>query len=131
MSNYSYEKKCPECQAIYLARRLNQVYCSSVCKNRFNNRISREQEEERREKQEIRIRIDKITHPKNSILWKNRCILERHVDQTTPIHILEEEGFKLNFITDFSQDENGDNLLHIYDFGYRFLDEVTLKIFSL
>ena len=124
MNFSSYQKECPECGETYNGHRLNQIYCTQSCKARYNNRKAREEEERLR-------KINKITSAKNRILWKNRQILEKYVDQQVNVSALESAGFRLGFITDFYQDSDEDNILQIYDYGYYFIDEKTVKIFKV
>ena len=132
MNTTAYKKECPECKQLFIATRLNQTYCTTICKSRHNNRKSQLKNKAFQEKLELRRKIDKVTHAKNSILWINRQILKKYVDQQMNISTLEEAGFKLRHITDFDEFENEQSKkasrFFVYDFGYYFIDEHTIKI---
>lgn len=132
MNNNAHKKECPYCQHHFTAKRLNQVYCTVSCKARYNNHLAKLKIERSKEQQEIRKKIDRITFAKNSILWTNRLALKRNIGQEVNIDLLQEEEFKLNFITNFDEFKNErnekTNIFYIYDYGYYFIDEHTIKI---
>ncbi len=117
------KKDCPECQEPFVGR-LNQVYCSMTCKSRFHNRKARKNKK-------VNLVMEKITKEKNAILWRNRLILKKYVDQEVLISELERFGFKRNYVTDFFAMKGGNNVLNVYNYGYYFIDEQTIKIFKL
>lgn len=124
MIQNTYQKECPNCGEAYIGSRLNQIYCSAKCKARYNNRKAKEIEIAQKT-------IRRITYSKNRILWENRQLLKKYAGQQMEIELLQEEGFRLNYITDFYEDQEGDNILRIYDYGYYFINETLIKIFQV
>lgn len=116
------KKDCPECEEPFEGR-LNQIYCSISCKSRFHNRKARK-------KRKVNPIIEKITKEKNAILWRNRLILKKYVEQEVLISDLEKFRFKRNYVTDFLAMKNGNNVFNVYDYGYYFIDSKTIKIFK-
>lgn len=116
-----YIKTCPGCETEYEANRLNQTFCTPKCKNRYHNNIQRV---ERIRK----IEIQKITKDTNLILWQNRALLKERFGEKVQLQDLESLGFKRNHITTFGNNEDGDNQLFCYDYGYEFIDAETIKI---
>ncbi len=114
-----YFKVCPVCERQYEANRLNQTYCTTLCKARYNNHKAKNN----------KLNYNAITEKKNKILWKNRGILEMFEGQELNIDILKKMGFKLNYVTNFSLNKKLEkNVLVVYDFAYIFLDEKIIKI---
>ncbi len=114
-----YFKVCPVCEQQYEANRLNQVYCSTQCKSRYNNHKA----------SNSKLTYNAITEKKNKELWKNRGILEMFEGQEVNIDMLKKMGFKLNYVTNFYLDNKlKKNVLVVYDFAYIFLDEKKIKI---
>lgn len=116
-----YEKQCPNCEEHYTAKRINQVYCSALCKTRFNNHKSQQYNQVQ----------FLITSEINKILWRNRNLLEKYLDETISIEQMKSEGFEMSHITNFTIDIQQQNIFIIYDLAYQFLDAATIKIFKL
>ena len=114
-----YIKVCPVCEEEYEANRLNQTYCSTQCKARFNNNKARKN----------KLSYSSVTEKKNKVLWKNREILSDHQDSTVEVKFLEKVGFKLNYVTNFFLDKKlNQNVLVVYDYAYYFITEKKIKI---
>lgn len=115
----NYLKTCPFCEQEYEASRLNQTYCSALCKTRYNNYKAKK----------AKINYEYTTRKHNKILWLNRNILMKYVGQEIDVELLKREGFQLNFITSFFMEKKTkNNILFVYDFKYFFLNERTIKI---
>ena len=117
-----YQKECPGCGETYQAKRLNQSFCTSTCKNRYHNGRSRQKKIVTQERQ-------RITRQHDKILWTNRKLLKANVGETVALIDLENLGFKTNFITHFKNVGEQTTRFFCYDIAYEFLDTKTLKIF--
>lgn len=90
----SYERDCPGCGETFTAKRLNQKFCDQRCKSQFHNNKSRGVRIREKSKSEI-------TGDANAILWRNREVLKKYVDQHIDLQILKKEGFNTTYITNY------------------------------
>lgn len=112
---------CLEC-GIEKTGRLGKKYCSEKCKSIFNNRIAKAKRDKLKEKTTL---TDQVHH----ILWRNRLILQHFENEDQVIlKELERYGFRTNFITQFTLQDDRQSHFHVYDYSYYFIDENTLKI---
>lgn len=120
-----YTKECPGCGETYEANRLNQTFCTVRCKNRYHNN------QQRASRMEAKLRSS-ITERDNKILWVNREVLRSFEEmETIDRASLTEAGFKFGYITRFQQsDPDVMPMFFIYDYGYKFIDSKTIKIFK-
>jgi hypothetical protein len=119
-----YGKVCPNCGNDFVAKRLNQDYCTPTCRVQFNNHQTRDE----------RITIESITSKVNDILLKNREVLyQLFLNKKTEVSIdlIQRCGFQLNYITKFAKLEDNTNLFYCYDMSYFFIDNQNIKIQTL
>ncbi len=106
------QQKCIKCGLSFKGR-LDKKFCTEQCKSDFNNRKAWKRRRKRKRKEEITGSIHKI-------LWRNRKILLKLLDEGTTEILesdLEDLGFRINFITHFEVREEGVNNLNVYDIG--------------
>lgn len=100
-------KICPTCNNRFIAKRLNQKYCSDSCRIKKNNEKSRSFRE--------------LTKTTNQILLTNRNILENLVNQEISEVDLKIKGFQFDYVTNFrSNKANNRTEFFCYDYGYFF-----------
>lgn len=106
-----YIKTCPYCHGEFEARRIDQKFCSKLCKTRFNNHRGREARTSAAER-------NAITRPHAEVHWRNRQVLARYCNETVKIADLEKEGFQVGFITAFKVLQNKTNVFYVHDMRY-------------
>ena len=122
MKKNEYLKRCPECEDMFEATRLNQKFCGSECKTRYNNRNTMSEYHERKQE-------DVITRNVNKILYQNREILKHYAGQEVTLENLEKQGFKNKYITTFVQVEESTKMVFFcYDMAYQFINEEKLVV---
>lgn len=109
MTDSNMIKGCQYCGEALPQLRSDAKYCSSKCRNDFNNLQKLKAAQER----------EAIVGEAHAILWKNRNILLKYVDQTVSLTILQAVGFKTNNITRFQTIEEGRNEFLVYDVWYQ------------
>jgi reverse gyrase len=98
-------KKCPTCDNRFVAKRLNQKYCSDNCRIQKNNEKGRGFRE--------------LTKETNHILLNNRNILAVLVGRKISKIDLKIKGFKFGYITKFEWNEvTKQTIFFCYDYGY-------------
>lgn len=104
-----YMKDCPYCEREFQANRINQVYCNSKCKYRFNNRKRKNKESGKA--------------PDGKRLDKNRSILKvlydkdkQHKKKYSKSN-LAALGFSFEYLTRLAKTTEGKNVIGIYDYG--------------
>ncbi len=109
------KNKCKQCSKEFKPNRWDAKYCSSKCKNSYNNRN--------------KSRAYHITKPINDILWKNRNILRSfYRKQEVHVNELKRAGFNYNYTTHEYIDEQKTRVTFCYDFGFQQINSNTLKI---
>ena len=100
------KRVCLECNGKLLGR-MDQKFCSDLCRNAFNNKMNSESN------QYVR-RI-------NGILRKNRRILAKlnpNGKKTIDGITLAEEGFNFHYYTNIYTTQKGGQYFFCYDYGY-------------
>lgn len=100
------KRVCLECNGKLLGR-LDQKFCSDLCRNAYNNKLNGESN------QYVR-RI-------NGILRKNRRILAKlnpNGKKTIDGITLAEEGFNFHYYTNIYTTQKGGQYFFCYDYGY-------------
>lgn len=94
---------CHECQIEFEVVRLDQKFCTRKCRNRFNNRLVRQETA-------FTKRVDKILH-------KNRKLLAEFVNQKINITDLESYGFNFSYLTKLKK-KNELDVFFCYEYYY-------------
>ncbi len=101
------EKTCLNCDNV-LVGRLDKKFCSADCRNEYNNRRYREE-------QQAVIQINKI-------LKNNRKILQQLNPTGSQMDVspelLTKSGFNFNYFTNVEHDDSGKQFNYCYDQGY-------------
>jgi hypothetical protein len=101
-----------------ISGRVDKKFCDDHCRSNYNNRL--------RSSTAAEIRTV------NSILRHNRKILNTLVTEEGEMYILksrlDEKGFNFNFYTQTHTAENGDMFSLCYDYAYRQVDELRVKV---
>lgn len=117
-----YYKVCPTCEEEYIAKRLNQIYCTPRCKALKNNHKAKWIKED----------YNAITFDTNQMLWSIRNFLKKKVGQELAYRTISKNEFRLGVITGFYLDETTKaNVLKVYDYAYYFINEEAIKIIKL
>jgi len=103
-----YMKKCPYCESVFEAGRINQKFCDKKCKYRFNNRLRKQRE------------VKKLPHQR--VLNRNLSVLEsifktkkgdkKLYSKTELIN----KGFSFQYLTRSVITESGKNAIGVYNF---------------
>lgn len=96
---------CQECEYEFEVTRLDQKFCTRKCRNRFNNRIVRQDKE-------FTKRVDNILH-------QNRKILAKYVGKRVPINDLKLQGFNFKYFTDINKHDEID-FFNCYNYYYSY-----------
>lgn len=115
MVNSTEMKTCPGCKTEFEARRLNQKFCGTKCKSRYHNRHSNKLYESKERA--------RLTKNWNDVIWNNRQILTKYINQEVEIKKLIAQGFKNNYICFFNHSKEVGNMLFCYDMCYYFTDK--------
>lgn len=101
-----YVKVCKECKTEF-AGRLNQTFCTSSCKSKYNNRFARIKRNATKD-------IDYILH-------KNRSVLLSHYhndpEKSIPKDKLAAQDFEFKYHTHMDTNEKGEKCSFYYEFG--------------
>lgn len=122
MFDEDYIKTCPSCQDDFEAKRTNQVYCTPTCKSRYHNGNARHERQNLESRKTVTGGIDEI-------LWTNRTVLKKYKGTKQKIADIQEEGFKLNYITYFTVNKENKNILYVYDTYYVFDGKENILIY--
>ena len=102
-----YGRKCPYCEEAFLAKRMNQLYCSHRCKYTFNNR-----KRDSRSRQMSQV---------NTFLVQNFKLIQGLWDKHKEKALFSKEqlirmGFNFKYFTHYIQLESGKTATGIYNF---------------
>lgn len=120
MEDSPYVKKCRYkfCEKSFVARRLNQEYCSYDHKTKHNNWIARQA-------RKITKDIDNVAHYNRDVLFE----LYTAGKVSISYDALERKGFKINFPTHTKKDiSSKKRIIFFYDFGLFPIDLDHFKI---
>lgn len=112
-------RKCLECGSS-IKGRSDKRYCDDQCRNAYNNRRNRDQ--------------NNYVRRVNAILRKNRSILEDVTPGGRNIisrRTLIDRGFDFRFFTHESGREGMRNYRFVYDLGYMNLDSENIAVIQL
>lgn len=111
--------KCLECGE-WMVGRIDKKYCDIECKNLFNNRLNRDE--------------NNLIRNVNNILRRNRRILSKYYsigkDKVERDRLLQ-EGFQFRYYTGTYKSEEGNEFLFCYDQGYSVLNDGFVSLRSL
>lgn len=96
---------CQECETEFEVNRLKQKFCTRKCRNRFNNRIVRQDKQ-------FTTRIDNILH-------QNRKILAANIGKQILISDLKSQGFNFKYFTDINK-QDGMDFFNCYNYYYSY-----------
>lgn len=109
-------KKCPECGFVILGR-ADKVFCSDLCRTRYNNQ---------KQKTQTGL-IRKI----NQKLRKNWIILDGYRSKNDPVvtrKLLLESGFDFSLFTSTVEGFDHPPINYCYDIGYYSVDKNRIKL---
>lgn len=113
----SMKKKCIEC-TLEFSGRSDKKFCSDSCRNEYNNKINRDE--------------NNLMRNINNILRKNRRILKYFIpDETTKVHResnLLSKGFNMNYHTSHITTKTGKIYYFCYEYGYVKLNDGKVAI---
>ena len=111
----NYEKRCPNCEETFQAKRVNQTYCSKACRIQMHNHKDFKEKRNR----------TLITSDINDILWENREFLREVYDQIIEFDIDNEldlddikDEFDINYVTHIQKDPKFGTLYFCYDYAF-------------
>ncbi len=111
------EKNCLECGERIFGRS-DKRYCSDICRNAYHNKMYSDR--------------NKIMRNVNNALRRNRQILENLItDMHVPVVnklVLEELGFKFEYITHAGKHKKGKQYQFCYDLGYVVMEDERVLI---
>ncbi|MCI0922286.1 hypothetical protein [Sphingobacterium rhinopitheci] len=112
-------KICIECQ-LPIQGRTDKRFCDDFCRNSYNNRLNSYQ--------------NNITRNINTILRKNRRIIERQFDTNKIIKIkrneLLMEGYNFTYHTHTMHSKEGQSYIFVYNYGYLELENDYILLVS-
>lgn len=115
------EKKCKECEVLFIAKRKDKIFCSDICRMSFHR------EKREREQPEIFVRVSKQ-------LNLNRRVLRRFnpgAKVTVRKDHLKAHGFDERFFTHYWKNSKNDVYLFVYEYGFMRLKEKGLDKYVL
>ncbi|MEZ4804134.1 MAG: hypothetical protein R2852_01230 [Bacteroidia bacterium] len=110
-------KTCKECSKPLIGRS-DKKFCDDGCRNSFNNRHNSE--------------TNKVVNLVNSILKKNRTILQNLIPEEGKVSISEKTlmilGFNFDYYTNIYRTKKGGIYKFCYEYGYLQIDEGVLML---
>lgn len=105
-------KQCLECQK-NMNGRSDKKFCDDGCRNTFNNRLNSE--------------VNKYVKNINSVLKKNRTIIQRLIPDTGKISVSEKTlkvlGFNFEYYTNEYETKKGSKYRFCYEYGYLVIED--------